>query len=200
MSHNNNRKRKARSAYTHRPESIPHRKSSPERDAPEYQFLGHHELYQRQTHGEAESEPDPLQLLYIEAHEADIVHGYDAAASAAALEVVEYRMKADGAVEVAPCIGASLIQWRVSDPAAVGSQSVAADGDFTPAAGETRPAVWVDRYVCHTLGSRLSYCPQRPQTIITGNEMPFRKVRDTLTVDTHSEVHSYSRSSLYAPR
>lgn len=155
MSYNNHRKRKARSAYAHRPEYIPHRKSSPDRDAPEYQFLGHHEPYQRQAYSEVENEPDPLRLLYIEAHEADIVHGPDAVESARALEVVEYRVAVDGTVEVAPSIGASLIQWRGSDPTAVGSHSVATDGDVIPAVGETCSAVWVDRYVCCALVSRL---------------------------------------------
>ncbi|KAF5319291.1 hypothetical protein D9619_008695 [Psilocybe cf. subviscida] len=117
MSHNH-RKRK------HKPTGSAGYRNYPVVEASEpEQFLAHHQGYQPQPQSQTQSwaapdtsnTVDPLRALYIQAHEADIIHGDAARAAAESLEVVEYRtvLTASGTREISvlPRIGSALIQW-----------------------------------------------------------------------------------------
>ncbi|CAA7266780.1 unnamed protein product [Cyclocybe aegerita] len=146
------RKRKHRSnnhAY-HHPAGYP--PSSPHQET----FLSHHEAYTNTaSHRPADldsprQDVDPLQVLYIQAHEADVVRGPTARVAAESLEVIEYRR--DGTRWIAvPKRGSALI--RVGGEASTGyGRSLSIEDDEDVVAGPAREdesaveGMWVDRY------------------------------------------------------
>lgn len=140
------RKRKHRSGQHH--DFVPHRKSSP----PEIQFLGHHESYQQSLQYQEGSEDgpvDPLSSLYIQAHEADIIHGPSAETAAQSLEVFEYRSLNEDTVEVVPKVGSASIQWGSSSTANNDYDNhVGNEDDLIPTFGkDAQTSIWVDRCV-----------------------------------------------------
>lgn len=170
MSHNN-RKRK------HKPSGSAGYRHYPVVEAPEpEQFLAHHQGYQPQAQLKSQPSPaadssnvaDPLRVLYIQAHEADIVHGDDAQAAAESLEVIEYRavLTASGSREISvlPRIGSALIQWGTSTSATntttkdtIGIEEINDDKsedeqiELHPTAVGSESSIWVDRYVLHSI-------------------------------------------------
>jgi hypothetical protein len=178
MSHNH-RKRK------HKPTGGAGYRNYPvaEPNEPE-QFLAHHHGHQSQSQSQSQSwapadssstsnTVDPLRALYIQAHEADIVHGDAARAAAESLEVVEYRavLTASGTREISvlPRIGSALIQWGDSSAQpkdvilstsanVVGmdifgsdeedeDKSESSEAALPPPVEGSESAIWVDRYV-----------------------------------------------------
>ncbi|KAF9560565.1 hypothetical protein CPC08DRAFT_707962 [Agrocybe pediades] len=173
----NHRKRKHRSA-THRDSQYSykvHDTSAPQKDS----FLAHHEAYlntERDSHraGGGE-EPNPLSALYIQAYEADIVHGPDASSAARSLEVVDYQtaVSEDGTERVIGTtakIGSALIKWG-GDVSALKTRNATNlldddDDSLPPAltgASEDRREIWVDRYDARLLLDTLP--PANPSII-----------------------------------
>ena len=112
-------------------------------------FLGHHaSFFQSESTEGKSSELDPLNVLYIQAHEANVIHGAAATAAAQSLEIVEYHTSL-GDVEVVRKIGSALIQWGDSASAST-SRLPLTDVDDDSAHHTKKDAdsvVWVDRYV-----------------------------------------------------
>lgn len=162
----NDRKRKYRGTARHHNS---HSFSKPQQHVEP--FLSHHEAYLNQnqsssssswgadhasayrhgglgvSHGESNSsaqpEPDPLQALYIQAHEADIVRGPSAKIAAQSLEVVEHHVVplppgtavpesgSAAPVVVTPRIGSALIELGSGG----GQRSAQAESKYPGAAG-----------------------------------------------------------------
>jgi hypothetical protein len=140
------RKRKHRSGQHH--DFVPHRKSSP----PEIQFLGHHESYQQSLQdqeGLEDGPADALRSLYIQAHEADVIHGPSAEMAAQSLEVFEYRSLNEDTVQVVSKVGSALIQWGNNSTASNDyNNHVGNDDDSIPTFGtDAQTSIWVDRCV-----------------------------------------------------
>ncbi|KAF8876602.1 hypothetical protein CPB84DRAFT_1817666 [Gymnopilus junonius] len=158
----NHRKRKHRPA--HRSQGGGRRDHKPVYEEKEEQFLSHHQTYLNQVAGPSSSDlgknvqvHDPLQALYIQAYEADIVRGPSAEVAAESLEVVEYRLakqtQEDGKEKVV-AIGTvqsrlCLIQWGASDS----SYGLVGRGRReltttipTTADEDDKTSIWVDRY------------------------------------------------------
>lgn len=99
---------------------------------------------------ERQSGSDSLHALYIQAYEADIVPGSDAAQS---LEVVEYTNSSNPLREqliVIPKIGSALIRWGGDTNSISKSYRDGSDEDdmLLPLADQdTEIPIWVDRYV-----------------------------------------------------
>lgn len=136
----NHRKRKHRPPARHDSHPQAHSPQAPT-------FLGHHDAFLHSESTEDKSnEPDPLNVLYIQAHEADVIHGAAATTAARSLEVVEYHTSPDS-VDVVRKIGSALIQWG---DGASASRLALADVDDDPVhhtRKDAESAVWVDRYV-----------------------------------------------------
>lgn len=165
-----NRKRK------HRPAHRSRRDHEPAYEDKEEQFLSHHKTYLNHVAGPSSSasdtgkdghQHDPLQALYIQAYEADVVRGPSAVAAAESLEVVEYRLskqtQEDGkekvvAIGTVPKIGSALIQWGGGDSSNDNSKRGFQFGDeeeedtippplTTTVGDDDKTSIWVDRYV-----------------------------------------------------
>jgi hypothetical protein len=138
----NHKKRKHRPPARHDSHPL---SSSPHRGPPT--FLGHHDaFFQSETTGDKTNEPDPLNALYIQAHEADVKHSAGATTAAQSLEVVEYHPLPGGGVDVVPKIGSALIPWEGGASSATYPQLPS--NDFLPnTRKDADSAVWVDRYV-----------------------------------------------------
>jgi hypothetical protein len=140
------RKRKHRSGQHH--DFVPHRKFSP----PEIQFLGHHESYQQSLQDQEGSEDGPadaLRSLYIQAHEADVIHGPSAGITAQSLEVFEHRSLNEDTVEIVPKVGSALIQLGSSSSTNNDYHNyVGNEDDSIPTFGkDAQTSIWVDRCV-----------------------------------------------------
>ncbi|KIM43439.1 hypothetical protein M413DRAFT_443381 [Hebeloma cylindrosporum] len=110
-------------------------------------FLGHHDaFFQSETTRDKSSERDPLSALYIQAHEADVVHGSAAATAAQSLEVVEYQTSPSG-VDVIRKIGSALIRWGDGAGASRSPLTDIDDESVHPRRKDAESEVWVDRYV-----------------------------------------------------
>jgi len=130
----NHKKRKHRPPTRHDPHPLAHPQAPT--------FLDHRDAFlQSESTGDKSSEPDPLNVLYIQAHEASVMHGAAATAAAQSLEALEYHTL-PGGVDVVRKIGSALIQWG--------------DGPIAPLTDvdddsvhhtEKDAAIWVDRYV-----------------------------------------------------
>ncbi|KDR72912.1 hypothetical protein GALMADRAFT_281148 [Galerina marginata CBS 339.88] len=161
----NHRKRK------HRP-THPSRHRDRELSQQQEQFLGHHQSYLDQAQASTspaselarEFNRDPLQALYIQAHEADIIRGPKALLAAQSLEVAEYQTSREvdengGEHEVVtgivPRIGSALIQWgdNAAHAASTGTmrgfaQDYEEDDETIPTVktDSDKASIWVDRY------------------------------------------------------
>jgi len=138
----NHKKRKHRPPVRHDSHPLA---SSPHRGPPT--FLGHHDaFFQSESTGDKSNEPDPLNVFYFQAHEADVIHGAGSTTAAQSLEVVEYHPLPGGGVDVVQKVGSALIQWEGG-----ASSAPRLTSNHCSRLPNTRKdadsAVWVDRYV-----------------------------------------------------
>ncbi|KAJ3503318.1 hypothetical protein NLJ89_g8489 [Agrocybe chaxingu] len=143
----------------------------------------HHEAYTNTaSHRPANldsprQEVDPLQGLYIQAHEADVVRGPTARAAAESLEVVEYQR--DGTRWIAvPKRGSALIRVGGETDARYG-RSLSTEDDEDPVAGPANDdklvvmeGMWVDRYDARLLLDSLPASTPRAGTTLTSTMAP----------------------------
>lgn len=110
-------------------------------------FLDHHDaFFHPESTEDKSSEPDPLNMLYIQAHEADVIHGAAATTAAQSLEVVEYHTS-PGGVDVVRKIGSALIQWGDGASASQLPLTDVDDDSVHHTRKDANSEVWVDRYV-----------------------------------------------------
>lgn len=85
-----------------------------------------------------ETDPDPFSVLFIQAHEADIIHGEKAQLTADSLEIASK----DGGREI---ISSGLIKW--GHDASSGLESNGDETDFPTRPEDGKNTIWLDRYV-----------------------------------------------------
>ncbi|KAF8151765.1 hypothetical protein B0H34DRAFT_728932 [Crassisporium funariophilum] len=93
-----------------------------------------------------EDKPDPLQALYIQAYEADVIRGPRAKAAAESLEVYEYTLDESRRCIIKPMVGSALIRWggETTNTSRVSVQDD--DDDLPQAKHDSKSPIWVDRY------------------------------------------------------
>ncbi|KAF7416302.1 hypothetical protein PC9H_002567 [Pleurotus ostreatus] len=143
----------------------------------------------RTVHGSQDTVHEPDPALFIQAYEADLIHGSQARIAAAALEVTDA-----GA-------GSGLIRWgedaaKRKPCGTTGSLNISDDAYFQSGSTDTLPSVWVDRYDARLLLESLptqsgAVSEARAVSPSGWSDLP-SDTEDTFFLDP-DEIESYNR-------